>query len=34
MSNPARLKAARDEFEKRIAKTPYACPIRDGVKPF
>jgi aminobenzoyl-glutamate utilization protein B len=34
MSNPARLKAAREEFEKKISKTPYVCPIPDGVKPF
>ncbi len=34
MSNPARLKAAHEEFEKKISKTPYVCPIPDGVKPF
>ena len=34
MANPARLKAARDEFEQKIGKTPYVCPIPDDVKPF
>jgi len=34
MSNPSRLKAARDEFEGKVAKTPYICPIPDNVKPF
>jgi aminobenzoyl-glutamate utilization protein B len=34
MTNPKRLQAARGEFEQKIAKTPYVCPIPDGVKPF
>jgi aminobenzoyl-glutamate utilization protein B len=34
MTQPERLKAARDEFEKKIKATPYVCPIPDGVKPF
>jgi aminobenzoyl-glutamate utilization protein B len=34
MANPACLKAARDEFEQMIAKTPYVCPIPDNVRPF
>jgi aminobenzoyl-glutamate utilization protein B len=34
MTHPGRLKAARDEFERKIKVTPYKCPIPDGVKPF
>jgi aminobenzoyl-glutamate utilization protein B len=34
MNNPGRLKAAKDEFERTLKKTPYICPIEDGVKPF
>jgi hypothetical protein len=34
MTNPKRLQAARGEFEQKIKKTPYVCPIPDGVKPF
>lgn len=34
MTNKDRLRAARDEFEKKIKKTPYICPIPDGIKPF
>jgi len=34
MIHPERLKAARDEFERKIKATPYECPIPDGVKPF
>jgi aminobenzoyl-glutamate utilization protein B len=34
MTHPERLKAARDEFERKIKATPYECPIPDGVKPF
>jgi len=29
-----RLRAAREEFEGKIRKTPYICPIPDGIKPF
>jgi aminobenzoyl-glutamate utilization protein B len=28
------LAAARDEFEQKIGKTSYVCPIPDGVRPF
>jgi aminobenzoyl-glutamate utilization protein B len=34
MNHPERLKAARDEFERKIKATPYECPISDGVQPF
>jgi aminobenzoyl-glutamate utilization protein B len=34
MVHPDRLKAAREEFEKKIMKTPYKCPIPDGIGPF
>jgi aminobenzoyl-glutamate utilization protein B len=34
MANPARLLAARAEFEQKIAATPYVCPVPDGVEPF
>jgi aminobenzoyl-glutamate utilization protein B len=34
MTHPERMKAARDEFERKIKLTPYNCPIPDGVKPF
>jgi len=34
MSKPDRLNAAIDEFQQSIKKTPYICPIADGVKPF
>lgn len=34
MTNKDRLRAAREEFEKKIKKTPYICPIPDGIKPF
>ena len=34
MTQPEWLKAARDEFERKIKVTPYVCPIPDGVKPF
>jgi aminobenzoyl-glutamate utilization protein B len=34
MTNPQRLKAAREEFEARLKATPYVCPLPDGVSPF
>jgi aminobenzoyl-glutamate utilization protein B len=34
MAKPERVKEAQDEFEKIIKKTPYICPVPDGVKPF
>jgi aminobenzoyl-glutamate utilization protein B len=34
MTNKDRLCAAREEFERKIKKTPYICPIPDGIKPF
>jgi aminobenzoyl-glutamate utilization protein B len=34
MTKTDRLNAAREEFEKKIKKTPYVCPIPDGIKPF
>ena len=34
MTHPERLKAARDEFERKIKVAPYVCPLPDGVKPF
>ena len=34
MTNKDRLRAAREEFERKIKKTPYICPIPDGIKPF
>jgi len=34
MNNPTVLKTAIDEFRQSIKKTPYICPIADGVKPF
>jgi aminobenzoyl-glutamate utilization protein B len=34
MTKPERVKEAQEEFEKIIKKTPYICPIPDGVKPF
>ncbi len=33
MTDPGRLKAARDEFQQRIKATPYICPLPDGIKP-
>jgi aminobenzoyl-glutamate utilization protein B len=33
-TNKDRLRAAREEFEEKIRKTPYICPIPDGIKPF
>jgi aminobenzoyl-glutamate utilization protein B len=34
MTDKDRLHAAREEFGKKIKKTPYICPIPDGIKPF
>ncbi len=34
MKKPELVKAAKEEFEQAIKKTPYVCPIADGVKPF
>lgn len=34
MTKPELVKAAKEEFEQAIKKTPYICPIPDGVKPF
>jgi len=34
MSHPDRLQTAREEFQQKIKKTPYRCPIPDGIKPF
>ena len=34
MTHPGRLKAAREEFERKIKVTPYESPIPDGVQPF
>jgi len=34
MSEPERLRAAREEFEKKIKETTYISPIPEGVKPF
>jgi aminobenzoyl-glutamate utilization protein B len=34
MTKPERLQKARQEFKEKIKKTPYVCPIPDGVKPF
>ncbi len=34
MAKPERLKKAREEFDRKIARTPYDCPIPDGIKPF
>jgi aminobenzoyl-glutamate utilization protein B len=34
MQKPERLKAARDEFERRLGETPYISPLPEGVKPF
>jgi aminobenzoyl-glutamate utilization protein B len=34
LKNPELLKAAKDEFAEALKKTPYICPIEDGVKPF
>jgi aminobenzoyl-glutamate utilization protein B len=34
MTNKDRLCAAREEFERKIKKTPHICPIPDGIKPF
>ncbi len=34
MANPARLRAAKEEYARKIKATPYVCPIPDGVKPF
>lgn len=28
------LKAAREEFDKKIKRTPYLCPIPDGTQPY
>jgi hypothetical protein len=34
MEKPERLKAALDEFERRLGETPYISPLPEGVKPF
>lgn len=34
MSNPERLQTAREEFQQKIKRTPYRCPIPNGLKPF
>ena len=34
MVRPDRLKAAREEFENKIMRSPYKCPIPDGIGPF
>lgn len=34
MSHPDRLQTAREEFQQKIKKIPYRCPIPDGIKPF
>ncbi|MCJ7432502.1 MAG: hypothetical protein MUO77_03350 [Anaerolineales bacterium] len=34
MTKPELVKEAKEEFEKIIKKTPYICPLADGVKPF
>jgi aminobenzoyl-glutamate utilization protein B len=34
IAKPELVKAAREEFERAVRKTPYVCPIADGVKPF
>ena len=34
MKKPERLRAAKEEFEQSIKKTPYVLPIADGVTPF
>jgi aminobenzoyl-glutamate utilization protein B len=34
LTDPVRLSQAQKEFQEKIRKTPYRCPIPDGVKPF
>ena len=33
LENPELLAQAKAEFSERVSKTPYACPIPEGVKP-